>query len=118
MSKLQELQLVDLSKPGRPPLCIDCHWFSKSRMGEMYNHRCLAEENYDGINLIDGDIVMKRDFCLQHRTTNIPELCGVEGRWFKQKEYIPPAIIATEISNITRMKPTLRKISSTDLDNL
>lgn len=118
---IADLEKADLNRPGRPPLCIDCQYISKSQIGNTQGHRCLSPNNYAGINLVDGYRVYKMEFCYNQRMTTKPlNMCGAEGAWFKQCEPLPPSpIINTKVSDIaSRAKARISKVSASDLENL
>lgn len=111
----------DLNREGRPPLCIDCHHIATSGNRDANNYRCYAGQNYLGVSLVDGERILKAEFCYQQRQDKLNILCGVQGNWFKKKE--PSPILSVEIgSNVTPAARfnMLRKtrVSEKDLDNL
>ncbi len=60
--------------------CKDCRWC----VGEEYR-KCKAPQNPTQTNQVDGSIEYKNTYCVVHRETESPDVCGREGRWFELK---------------------------------
>jgi hypothetical protein len=115
---ISQLMEQDLNRKGRPPLCIDCHYFAKSALGQTINHHCLHPRNYKGINLVDGHRVLWSEYCITHREQNRPQYCNVTGDWFKQREELPP-LVQYQPPQVTDISARAKaRLSKNALDNL
>lgn len=76
-------------------LCKDCHHVASSAVS-WENYRCMAPENFQGINLVDGHKEYRAEFCKDQRAWGAPDYCSSYGKWFKQKEVLPPVTPSTE----------------------
>lgn len=97
----------------QPKLCINCKHLAKSSMAGAENWKCFAEQNIKSkeMDLVTGDMVVKRRFLTCYDTRKCSDACGPEGKWF---EPAPP-----KFEEPSRVLPGAAKVARpvTDLLN-
>lgn len=92
-----------------PKLCINCKWIATNASKDVSRYRCMAPQNKNGINLIDGSTEWYLSSCREARIEDRYQIhllnyCGPEAKWFE------PA----PITDFTLHKPPIPKPKSVD----
>jgi len=124
--------VVQEKKENKPLLCVDCHWISMPYNRNPDEARCFAQENYAGINVVDGSRVYFYPLCKDYRSVENrhPSACGIQGKWWKQRELPPVENVTiggqggTNLELVVGKKepkfkvPVLKRLSKSDLDDI
>ena len=99
-----------------PKLCINCKWIATNASKDVSRYRCMAPQNKNGVNLVDGSTEWSLDSCREARAEDIYQryslnYCGPEAKWFELK---PPDTVFIYSEN-SALKPLERpKLKSID----
>lgn len=77
--------MLTISEITALKVCKNCTHVGTVGSGEWQKFKCFAEQNYAGINLVDGHKEYFIPFCVDQRADTAETTCGKEGRWFEAK---------------------------------
>lgn len=78
-----------LESVAKPPICTDCDHIATSSTTAWENFKCRSPENVidKELNLVNGELVIRRKVELCKDARKDETFCGNAGVWFKLREF-------------------------------
>lgn len=104
--------MAELTAVNKLPICTDCEHVATST-GSWENFKCRAPDNEIDrqLNLINGELTVRRKVELCKDARKEPQFCGESGVWFKERVYT----VIDKNAPIIKAREKSGKITADDL---